>query len=355
MPLKVLEPHSEAEKDHLANLCESDLESIEELLRQGVRSSSSLPKELGQRLILSGGKRIRPYLLCLTYHTFKARDPHRNRVSALDLHTLAAVAEWVHTATLFHDDVLDASPSRRDQPAAHILHGNKVAILVGDFVYAEAFALLMDRGHLDPSRELAATIKNVVEGELLQHQVCMERSVSLTDYTRIAKAKTGALFGWCTGTGCWAAGSELTSLAKDFGCYLGEAFQMADDLFDTFSIDPKTADLATLTEWIESSAPLPVVLAAENDPRVQSLWADLALTKGTESKRTLVREVLNVCRQESIVTQSLKWIQSLLTQAESARVKLGGNPTLKTALDMIEARALQGASFAGVTSPRSNA
>lgn len=345
MSLRVLERPGHAESEALSELCEQDLQAVEELLWNGVRSSAYVPRDLARELVRAGGKRIRPYLTCLSYRSFDGQK-HKSRVTPRELHTLAAVSEWVHTATLFHDDVLDASPVRRDKPSAHILHGNKTAILVGDFVYAEAFALLMDAGLLDPSRELASTIKTVVEGELLQHKVATERSVDFGDYTRICRAKTAALFGWCTETGCWAAGSELYPLAGDFGIRLGEAFQMADDLFDTFSIDPRTATPEILTEWIESSAPLPVVLAAEEDPRVQSLWSDLALNQSVESKRTLVREILSFCRRETVVGRCLQNIRALLDEARDFQARLGDNPLLLHALELIQTRADLGAQSA---------
>lgn len=313
-----------------------DLAHIEEKLAAGVRSSLTLPRELGDRLVKAGGKRIRPLLMCASYRSFQGRNLS-DRCTLEDLHTLAAVAEWVHTATLFHDDVLDASPTRRDLPSAHMLHGNKIAILVGDFVYAEAFSLLMDRGLMEPSRELASTIKKLVEGELLQCEIARNRELDFNDYLRVANAKTAALFSWCTGTGAWAAGSPLVAMAQDFGAKLGLAFQMADDLFDTYTLTPHQAQKAELVEWVESAPPLPLVLAGE---QVSQLW------KPVEPNADRIAEMQRICRDPALVKRCLDEIESCLDTARGLLKIFGSHPILSTSIELIHARALEGVQLA---------
>jgi len=322
----------------------SDLVEVEKKLQSGVRSSLALPRELSERLVLAGGKRIRPLLMCLTYRSLKAERALLERASAADLHTLAAVAEWVHTATLFHDDVIDASPTRRQAPAAHILHGNKVSILVGDFVYAEAFSLLMDRGLLDPSRELASTIKSLVEGELLQHQVLGARSLDIREYDLIAQAKTASLFAWCTGTGAWVAGFPDFKIARAYGNDLGFAFQMADDLLDTYTFNPDSGNLKELTEWVESAPPLPVVLAAESFPKVNEIW------NGLKAEPSMVRELQSYCRNESVISRCSERMHAVLRSAEKHQSHLGQSESLKSALKIISDRAAEG--IAAAKTPR---
>lgn len=314
-----------------------DLEEVEKKLLSGVRSDLHLPHVLSERLVRAGGKRIRPLLLCLTYRCLKQNHRHLvDRATHSDLSTLAAVAEWTHTATLFHDDVIDASPSRRELPAAHMLHGNKVAILVGDFVYAEAFSLLMERGLLDPSRELARTIKALVEGELLQHAMTQNRSLSLEDYDRVAKAKTAALFAWCTWTGAWVAGSTDLNEAWSFGSCLGFAFQMADDLFDTYSLDPQHALHEELAEWAESSPPFPVVVAAQYFPEIPALWTKLRADK------TEIAQLQAWCRDERVLQACEGRIAETLQHARQILKNLGDSQQLRAAIEIIAKRAEQG-------------
>jgi octaprenyl-diphosphate synthase len=319
-----------------------DLARVEELLKKSVRSTDTLPRELADYLVSSGGKRIRPLLMILTYRGFANGAA---RISSDDLHTLASVAEWTHTATLFHDDVLDASDKRRDKTAAHILHGNKVAILVGDFVYAEAFALLMERGLLEPSRELATTIKTLVEGELLQHKVVQTRSLDLREYERTARAKTAALFAWCTWTGAWGAGVAEPEAARDFGALLGYAFQMADDLFDTYSLDPETAGERELVEWAESSPPLPVVEASLGQPEIARLWNELPKLSGLALRAPIAR-LHALCLNPAVVETCEKRIHATLAESESKLARLGDNASLAHAALLIRARGEEGLAVA---------
>lgn len=329
-----------------------DIARVEELLRAGVRSSESLPRELADYLVSSGGKRIRPLLMILTYRGFSEAGLQA-KISVDDLHVLASVAEWTHTATLFHDDVLDASDKRRNKPAAQILHGNKVAILVGDFVYAEAFALLMERGWIEPSRELATTIKTLVEGELLQYQVVQSRRLDFKEYERVARAKTAALFAWCTGTGAWGAGFAQPEVARDFGALLGYAFQMADDLFDTYSLDPLTATEHELTEWAESSPPLPVVEAALaqsaearlSENSVTRLWNELPKSEGAALRAPIAR-LLEACLSPAVIETCQRRINDALTDAACKLKLLGDNSSLAQASLLIQARGEEGLALA---------
>jgi|GEM_PF-663967 len=330
-----------------------DLAAVEELLRGGVRSTQSLPRELGEYLVSSGGKRIRPLLMILTYRGFQGAKLTA-RLSPEDLHVLASVAEWTHTATLFHDDVLDASDKRRNKTAAHVLHGNKVAILVGDFVYAEAFALLMERGWLEPSRELATTIKTLVEGELLQYQVVKNRSLDMAEYERIARAKTAALFAWCTWTGAWGAGFGQPLVARDFGALLGYAFQMADDLFDTYSLDAATASDAELVEWAESSPPLPVVQASLDNPEVRKLWTDLPLAQGSALREAIVR-ISDLCLETPVIDTCQRRINDALAEASAKLAQLGNPSSLAQAVALIRARGHEGLEVARTKSQRRGA
>ena len=347
--------HSEGNNPNAAQNLELDQEAladllqVEELLRKGVRSTESVPEELAERLVQSGGKRIRPYLTCLTYRSLlKQASKPKVRADLEDLWSLASVSEWVHTATLFHDDVLDASLTRRGSPSAHVTHGNKVAILVGDFVYAEAFALLMDRGLLEPSKQLASTVKSIVSGELIQHRVATDRSLSLVDYDKIARAKTGALFAWCTGTGAWMAGSTEISAAESFGRSLGYAFQMADDLIDTFEIDALTASGGELLQWVESAPPLPLVIAAEISPsevraQITQAWGECSRPHhALETQRQMVHKLQTFCRTELVLGECSKRVEQLLSEAEADLRKFGALEGLSWALATIGQRALEG-------------
>jgi octaprenyl-diphosphate synthase len=322
---------------------ENDLLAVEELLKKGVRSQVYLADSLAKRLVQLGGKRLRPLLMCLSYHTVASRQSQRSRCSPRQLHTLASVGEWVHTATLFHDDVLDQSTQRRGESCAHILEGNKVAILVGDYVYAEAFALLMEEGLLEPSKNLADTIKSLVEGELLQHRQTVQRDLALDTYERIAKAKTASLFAWCCETGAWAAGSNRHEEAKEFGLQLGFAFQMADDLLDTFELNTQIAKHEDLKEWTLSAPPLPIVSLAQSDLQTQSNWAELSHYVEDSSA---LKEKIHWLQTRASLEPNLLAMKAKVDLALDTAAKclndFGHSEFLGQALELIRSRAEEG-------------
>lgn len=332
-------------------LATQDLNAVEGLLKSGMSSQLQLPQALAHRLVMAGGKRIRPYLLCLSYRSLSQNSPSATPfVSATDVHCLAAVAEWVHTATLFHDDVLDNSPTRRGQSAAHTVHGNKVAILVGDFVYAEAFRLLMERGLLIPSRALASTIKTVVEGELLQHSMFLNRSLDPEEYKKVATAKTASLFAWCTQSGAWCAttDSNVHQAAFNFGLNLGVAFQMADDLIDQFEDLNSLDSPEILRQWVQSSPPLPIVLEAQKTPSLKDLWVELGGNQSEPEQRQLIESMTQIVRTPDCVAACLNEIQLHLIAAKQSLNQMGSETALSWTLDAIWDRAVEGIKLSGV-------
>lgn len=344
--------------------CLSDLAATEEILNQSVRSQLALPREVSTRLVSAGGKRIRPLLMSLVFRSLRRAFPEISlRAPETALPLLGAVAEWVHTATLFHDDVLDASPTRRNLPAAHLIEGNKVAVLVGDFVYAEAFALLMDQGLLEPSQKLAHTVKSLVEGELMQHMAVNSRSLDRLSFEKITQAKTGALFAWCTGTGAWLAGMDNLEKTFELGTKLGIAFQIADDLLDTYDIDPTTGSQAVLQQWVESAPPLPLIVASEvlDAPelkRLHDLWRDLRSTESTSLNkiREDVHGILHLLRLPQVLQKCEQEFTSRMGEAEAILREFRIEPDLKWATEAIKKRAsaglLLGGSALGPERPR---
>lgn len=327
----------------------NDLHHIEQKLSMGVRSSTRLPQELSERLIQLGGKRIRPLLLCMVYRSLEQKYTIKPRATRDDLYTLASVSELVHTATLFHDDVLDFSEERRGAPSAHVLYGNKISILVGDFVYAEAFAQLMERALLEPSQKLARTIKQLVEGELLQHEMTMSRSLLWQDFLNVARAKTASLFSWCCEIGAWASGLDYNEIAFDFGQNLGLAFQFADDILDTYNLKELEENPEKVNEWIDAAPPLPVVLAAQvkNNECVE-LWNRLK-TDGKkisqEEALKVVQNLMAICSEPEIIEKCEHAVIRYIASAEKGLEYLGGSSELEQAVEIIKYRAQKGLAY----------
>ncbi|MBP7844314.1 MAG: polyprenyl synthetase family protein [Proteobacteria bacterium] len=342
--LNIQDPNDAAVLDRWkSHQLEEDLLKVEEILRTSIQSENKLPRELSARLVASGGKRIRPLLMCLTYRALEKLPQFKSKINPSDLHTLAAVAEWVHTATLFHDDVIDNSPNRRDMPAAHILHGNKTAILVGDYVYADAFSLLMERALLEPSRRLAITIKKLVEGELWQHQNAQSRELSIDNYVTVASCKTAALFAWAVETAAWGSGVNVVNEAYNFGENLGIAFQMADDVLDTFELNPLNSSQDNLIEWATSAPTLPVTIAAQSNSRVIELWKNLSNnSKSIEDLRNDVRELQVLCATPKVLEDIKKVFTKHIQLAEKQLDSLANPASLDESLQILACRLEEG-------------
>jgi len=337
-----------------AFLAAADLQGVENVLKNAIRSSLPDPKALADRLILSGGKRLRPFLLSLTARSLSEKIKSSQnisppRASDEDLHHLGAVSELVHTATLFHDDVIDQSETRRNLTSTHILHGNKCAILVGDFVYAEAFFVLMERGLLEASRKLASTVKTIVEGELLQLQCAQTRSLKIDEYLQIATAKTASLFGWCTGTGAWVSGSPEFEKAEQFGLLLGLAFQMADDVIDCFEINPFTAEEQELDSWFESAPPFPLIVAtlqSGQSTMIESSWSQKFSSLSLLQKRECINSLQKMCANSVSLNHVLSQIKDVLFKADFLLSDLNIFKEMSWTTRSILARAEQGAALA---------
>ncbi len=262
-----------------------DLADVDARLAMDLPSEFSVVPEVAHHLIGAGGKRIRPILVCLTARALRA-----SKNSFLEL---AAVVEMVHTATLFHDDVIDESKMRRSRPAAHIVYGAPVAILVGDRLYSDAFRRLLDVHPRQLAKDLAKAIKLVLEGEIFQLQRRGTTGLTFDQYLRLVGGKTAALFRFATLGAARSAGASATQVraASRFGWNLGIAFQMADDIID-FEAESETGK-TRLADLEDKKVALPLLVALRRDPKLlESVNEYMAVEKGSEDRLALRSEIL---------------------------------------------------------------
>lgn len=329
--------HKEIQESDLDTSLTTHLLGIEECLQKRLSSHSRYPRELSERLISSGGKRIRPLLLLATFESLAKLQETEDTVSYEDLYQLGAVAELVHTATLFHDDVIDQSEERRQMPAAQMLYGNKVAILVGDYIYAEAFARLMERAFLYPSQKLAATIQQLVEGEILQNEVVITRKFDSQKLIQIAELKTASLFSWCSETGAWAANrKDLLKDAFSLGHHLGLAFQLIDDTIDTLANTELSDEF--IKEFLASAPSYPLLLLCEKSQNSYEAWRDLPL-QSPEKQKVIIAQLLEGCRENDILDLCRTRIEESLSLAAEHVDTLGSSTTLKNIHEQLSVRA----------------
>ena len=207
-------------------LIENELKETETAFSRHLGSEIDLIPKIGEHIILSGGKRLRPALLILTC---KMLGENR-KTSTL----LAAVIEFIHTATLLHDDVVDEADMRRGLAAANTIWGNEASVLVGDFLFAMAFDMAVDQGSMATLKSISSATRRLAEGEILELMKTADISTSKADYIKIIDGKTAILMATACEVGAITAGADnhLQEKMKAFGHCLGIAFQMIDDILD---------------------------------------------------------------------------------------------------------------------------
>jgi octaprenyl-diphosphate synthase len=202
------------------------MRAVDEVIRARLGSDVLLIRQVAEYIVGGGGKRLRPVLLLLSAGAFGYHGPHR--------HELAAAVEFIHTATLLHDDVVDESRLRRGQSTANALFGNSAAVLVGDFVYSRAFQMMVEVDSMRVLRVLADATNVIAEGEVMQLMNCHNPDIQEEGYLQVIRCKTAKLFEAATRLGAilGAAPRELEDAIADYGTHLGTAFQLIDDVLD---------------------------------------------------------------------------------------------------------------------------
>ena len=240
--------------DELTGLVDNDLHAVNELILANMHSSVEMIPQLAGYIIAAGGKRLRPVLTLAAAQMCGYRgDNHK---------MLAAVVEFIHTATLLHDDVVDESDLRRGLASANAVFGNKASVLVGDFLFSRAFQLMVDVGSLDVLRILSNASMVIAEGEVLQLQTSNDTETSEQAYLEVIKAKTAELFAAACRVGAVvAARPQAEEMALyDYGMNLGIAFQLVDDVLD-YSAKQAKLGKTVGDDFREGKITLPIVLA----------------------------------------------------------------------------------------------
>jgi len=212
--------------DGVFRYLKDDLRGVEKALVAHLKSPVPLIPVVGRHITLSGGKRFRPAVLLLSAEACGYTGPRRT--------VMAVVTEYMHTATLLHDDVVDGGVVRRGRPAANVVFGNSVSILVGDFLFARASQLMTDDGDLDVLGIYARTLVSLSEGEVLQLMKSADQGITENEYLRVVFHKTASLIAAASETGAVLAGAGAPVRRRmfEFGKAVGIAFQLVDDILD---------------------------------------------------------------------------------------------------------------------------
>jgi octaprenyl-diphosphate synthase len=238
----------------IQRLAAPDMAAVDTLIRSSLHSDVVLINRISEHIVAAGGKRLRPMLAVLAARSLG--------YAGTDHHQLAAVVEFIHTATLLHDDVVDQSDLRRGRKTANALFGNAPSVLVGDFLYSRAFQLMVQLDSMTVQKVLADTTNAIAEGEVLQLLHVHNPDTHEAAYLDVIERKTAVLFAAATRLGALVAGGDaaLQERMAEYGLQLGLAFQIADDVLD-YASDAATLGKNLGDDLAEGKATLPLIHA----------------------------------------------------------------------------------------------
>lgn len=303
-----------------------DFDAVNRLITDELFSDVPLIQEVARHIVSSGGKRLRPLMVLLSAQACG--------YSGTEQHELATVIEFIHTATLLHDDVVDKTHLRRGQQTANDLWGNSASVLVGDFLYSRSFQILAKRANVPVTRVLADSTNIISEGEVLQ--LIHQRDAKLTKehYLNVIKRKTAELFQAAAQIGAMVGKPDdiKTQLAlRQFGHDFGIAYQIIDDVLD-YMADPEESGKAIGNDLQEGKITLPLLRLLEtcDDAQRQLIHQVIANSVNEEQCTTLVKAVANsdaytYCMNEAnrYINSALQYIDCLpATAAKSSLIKL---------------------------------
>ena len=257
-------------QNSIAHTIAADMQAVDAVIRRQLQSEVPLVNQIAEYIISAGGKRIRPVLVLLMANAWGVRSTHH--------HQLAAVVEFIHTATLLHDDVVDESSLRRGRETANALFGNAASVLVGDFVYSRAFQMMVSIDDMRVMRILADATNVIAEGEVLQLLNMHDPDVTEERYLQVIRSKTAKLFEAAAEIGALVAGASDSGIAAaaEYGRSIGTAFQLVDDVLD-YSGNAATTGKNIGDDLREGKPTLPLIYLMEH---------------GTAAQRTLVRSCI---------------------------------------------------------------
>lgn len=288
--------------NRLATLLGTDLAAVNDTIIARMASDVALIPQLAAHLIAAGGKRIRPLLTLASARLCGYRGDRHIR--------LAACVEFIHTATLLHDDVVDESDLRRGLASANAVFGNKASVLVGDFLFARAFELMVEDGSLDVLRVLCSASATIAEGEVLQLSTQNDLGTDIPRYFKVIEGKTAALFAAACEVGGIVTERSSTERAAltAYGAALGMAFQLVDDALD-YAADQNELGKTVGDDFREGKLTYPILIAyAAGDAQERAFWHrtietgeqtpnDLATALGLITRHDAIEKTVDRARQ----------------------------------------------------------
>jgi octaprenyl-diphosphate synthase len=309
LPVQSLRAHPSPDGDFVAD----DLAEVDAVIRQRLSSDVTLINQISTYIVGAGGKRIRPRLVLLFSRALGFSGSARFE--------LAAIVEFIHTATLLHDDVVDESSMRRGRQTANAIFGNAASVLVGDFLYSRAFQMMVSVGSLRILDVLADATNVIAEGEVLQLMNMHDPDLAVEDYLKVIRFKTAKLFEASARLGAVIGGAshELEEACADYGRSLGTAFQLIDDLLDyegnSVELGKNVGD-----DLREGKPTLPLLMAIARGNATERELVRKAIVDGDVAR---LPDILNVVRHTGALQATR---EAARTEAEKAKARLSALP-----------------------------
>jgi octaprenyl-diphosphate synthase len=305
-------------------LIASDMQAMDAVIARRLSSDVPLVSQVSQYIIAAGGKRLRPALLLLMCGALDYRGEQR--------FNLAAVVEFIHTATLLHDDVVDESTLRRGRATANASFGNPASVLVGDFLYSRAFQMMVDAGDMRIMQTLAEATNIIAEGEVLQLMNMHDASLSEEGYLRVIRSKTAKLFEASARLAALLAGAPpaIEQACADYGQALGTAFQVIDDVLD-YDGDATEMGKNLGDDLREGKATLPLIIAMQRGTAAEQATIRHAIeTGGTER----LADIVAIVRQTGALQATRDAAAAEAQRAIAAQATLGRNAYSNALLEL---------------------
>ncbi|MEP6342391.1 MAG: polyprenyl synthetase family protein [Maricaulaceae bacterium] len=312
----------------LMALAKTDMKAVDALIIERMDSPVGLIPNLAEHLVGAGGKRLRPLLTVATAQLcgYQGGDAH---------HKLAAAVEFIHSATLLHDDVVDESALRRGKKPANLIWGNSASILVGDFLFARAFNLMVEAGSMEALGILSTASSVIAEGEV--QQLAALRDIEMTEdaYMSVIKAKTAALFAAATEVSPVIAQrphSERAAL-RDYGMKLGLAFQLVDDALDYGGMESALGK-SIGDDFREGKVTLPVIRAYKAASEDEKIFWKRVIVDHDQSETDLERAV-SLLRQTGALTSTIDLAKTFACEARNGLDLFPKSPWRDTLQDLV--------------------
>ena len=302
------------------------MKAVDSMIQSRLQSDVVLINQLGSYIINSGGKRLRPALsiLCARACGHKKED-HIN---------LATIIEFIHTATLLHDDVVDGSDMRRGKETANNVWGNEASVLVGDFLYTRSFEMMVEMGSMRLMKILSHTTNVIAEGEVLQLLNCNDANTTEENYLEVIHHKTAKLFEAAGQLGAVISQSspEIEQAISSYAMHLGSAFQLVDDLLD-YSESSDTIGKNIGDDLAEGKPTLPLIFAMRNGNKQQAKIVRDAIEQGQRDK---IDDIITIIKETGAIEYTEQAAEREIIQAKESLSIIPDNPYKQALLSLAD-------------------